>query len=108
MLPQLRHPTNYYLAHSIDISQPDFVSVKVNEDKDTVFYDNKKDYSKITNKRSISPQEQNEQKQMVYHTMKAPQVIRRNMETSKENPFSGGVQFSQKINPSDKSNYAIG
>ena len=93
---------SYYLAHSLDLSQPDYVSLKlVNRNEvDEVYYDNQKDGKKVNN-RSISPEELREatiQTKSSYQQI--PKVIRRNMELSKESPFNFGqgklVQLAEK------------
>ncbi|CDW79541.1 UNKNOWN [Stylonychia lemnae] len=78
---------SYYMAHSIDLSQPDFTKLKVNHQKqqDDVYYENQKDNLKVQN-RSISPEQLKNSK--VYESANIQSVKRRNIESSEDLPFN--------------------
>jgi len=92
ILPVLsQKSSHYYLAHSIDLSHPiDFVNVKIKErtKKDSVYYDNKRDQSKVQNK-SYNPEEIADQLSSK-HSEPIPVQERYNQNTSKDNLFQIG------------------
>lgn len=92
MLPALSKKSSYYLAHSVDLSHPvEYFNVKIKDrlHKDEVFYDNKKDNSKIQN-RAYSPEDLKDSQSVIYSTIKVPSYARRNIENSKDNLFQIG------------------
>jgi len=86
-LPQMNNKKNYYLAHSLDLSCPAFVNVRIIDHKgeDDIFFDNKRDQKKIQN-RSLSPDDLKEND--VHKSYKAEPHLRRNTHLSKEMPFN--------------------
>eukprot|EP00347_Sterkiella_histriomuscorum_P015133 403358198 len=93
-LPSLKK--NYYLAHSIDLTQPDFVNVQVNKQErihDDIYNDNQKDNMKIVN-RSMSPEELANAR--IYNSVHINPVHRRNIEVSKELPFNNKYYTKEK------------
>ena len=102
MLPALSKKSSYYLAHSVDLSHPvEYFNVKIKDHlhKDEVFYDNKKDNSKIQN-RAYSPEDLKDSQSVIYSTIKVPSYARRNIENSKDNLFQIG--YYQRENDFDK------
>lgn len=78
------------MAHSVDLSHPvEYLNVKIKDHlrNDEVFYDNKKDNSKIHNRAAYSPDELKTSHSNLYSSLKVPSYARRNIENSKDNLF---------------------